>query len=101
MGGHVEMPGEKRREVKSAQVWAGLHMQEASADTVPGFPLFDQELVNVTPLGSELSPLLSNLVLERGLEVPQRVQCVIVYTVCFADDLTIIVDDESSIQDAR
>ena len=40
------------------------------------------------------------LVLERGLEVSQRVQRVIVYMMCFADDFTSIVGGENSIQDA-
>ena len=40
--------------------------------------------------------------LERGLEVSQRVQGVIVYNymMCFADGFTSIVDGENSIQDA-
>ena len=40
------MPGEEGREEKSAQVCAGLHVQAASADTVPGIPLLDQKIVN-------------------------------------------------------
>ena len=44
------MPGEEGLEVKSAQVCAGLYKQEASADSVPRFLLFDQELVNGTSM---------------------------------------------------
>ena len=58
------MPGEEGREEKSAQVCAGLDVQEASADNVPGIPLFDEELVHRLALGSALSPLL-----EMGVSV--------------------------------
>ena len=94
-GGRVEMLGEEGREKKSAEVFAGHHMQEASADTAPGFPLFDP--VNETPLGCALSSLPFNLVMERGLEVPQRLQRKIVHMVCLVDKLIIIDGEEDPI----
>ena len=91
------MLGEEGREKKSAEVFAGHHMQEASADTAPGFPLFDQEPVNKTPLGCALVSLPFNLSMERGLEVPQRLQRKIVHMVCLVDKLIIIDGEEDPI----
>ena len=87
------MLGEEGCEKKSAEVFAGHHMQEASADTAPGFPIFDKEPANETPLGCALSSLSFNLVMERVLEVPQMVQRVIVHMVYFAYKF-IIIDGE-------
>ena len=51
-----------------------------------------------TPMGSALSPLLFNLVMERLLEVPHGDN---VHLVSFADDLTIVVIGETCVEDAR
>ena len=91
------MLGEEGCEKKSAEVFAGHHMQEASADTAPGFPLFDKEPANETPLGCALFSLPCNLVMERGLKVPQRLQRKIVHMVCLVDKLIIIDGEEDPI----
>ena len=51
-----------------------------------------------TPMGSLLSPLLFNLLMERLLDFPHGPN---VFIVSFADDLTIITIGDNSIEDAR
>ena len=50
-----------------------------------------------TPMGSSLSPLLFNLVMERLLDYPHGPN---IHAICFADDLTIIAIGENSIDEA-